>query len=134
MKGSPCSTHRTAASKVTRGVLISSRSSQQDWEAVWRAGFIPQPNGSSFTGSRWLVSGREINPRVWNVHVGVFHAGALGTGWHLGEKPFQPRISCSSGRVSDGKSGSALSSSEFLPFLPSRAAALMKAEPGGMGR
>lgn len=29
-RGSPCSTQRTAASKVTRGALISSRSSQQD--------------------------------------------------------------------------------------------------------
>lgn len=60
-RGSPCSTQSTAASKVTRGVLISSRSSQQVWEAVWREGFIPQPNSSSFTGSRW----------TWNQPEGV---------------------------------------------------------------
>lgn len=123
MRGSPCSTHRTAASKVTRVVFISTRSSQLDWEDVGGQ-VIYLLNGSSLTGSRWLTGGHEINPRVCNMYVGV-HAGAHGT---LGKSPFSSTF-LALPVVSVMGNEDLLSSlpSFFLSFLPAEtAAALMK--------
>lgn len=80
IRGSPCSTHRTAAKKVTRVIFISTGCSALEWADVCRTGYMPFVGqviyplyDSSFMGSGWCAGGHELNPGVCYVHVGVHH-------------------------------------------------------------
>lgn len=116
---SPCSTQRTAASKVTRGALISSRCSQQDWEAAWRAGFIAHGNqaeGGECSCGSFPHQSPQTGLAPWGKTFSATHFSLFQSceAWEVWICPLLLWV--------------------FFPFLPSRAAALMEAEPGGTGR